>query len=75
MAEMVIFIDASEAEQRVRLDGVVMDPTSYWKIRLGTSAVGVCSAILEYLEAFICASVLEILTVTDTSPKPHSLPN
>lgn len=47
MAEMEIFMAASEFEQRTKLTDGVWTLDSYWKCRLGTSAVGVCSAIIE----------------------------
>ncbi|KAK2589502.1 hypothetical protein QQS21_012823 [Conoideocrella luteorostrata] len=49
MVEMQVFMDASETEQHTRLDGGVMDLETYWKVRLGTSAVGLCSAMIEYV--------------------------
>ena len=71
----IIFMDGSEAEQRARLDNIVLDPDSYWKIRLGTSAVGVCSAILEYATTSCRNSVAGSLTLTDTLHKPQLLPS
>ena len=48
MEEILIFTNATANEQQSRLKGFVMDVEPYWSIRLGTSAVGVCLAVVEY---------------------------
>ena len=45
--EMVIFVEASEAEQKVKHTDYLWDLETYWHYRLGTSAVGVFSAMAE----------------------------
>lgn len=47
MEEMLFYLEMSQREQRVRLDDRIMDADEYWEIRMGTSAVGVISAVNE----------------------------
>ncbi|MCJ1436765.1 hypothetical protein MMC27_006147 [Xylographa pallens] len=46
--EMKVFVEMSEREQRVRLNGVLPSVEEFWGYRLGSSAVGVCLAALEF---------------------------
>jgi hypothetical protein len=47
MAEVTRFIDKSKAEQKFRLDHIVPTVGEYSRFRMGTSAVGLVTAILE----------------------------
>lgn len=47
MKEIVFFMNMSEHEQRVRLAGKIPSTEEYWEYRMGTSAVGICLAVIE----------------------------
>ena len=47
--EMEVYMEMSEQEQRVRLNGALPSVEEFWEYRLGSSAVGVCLAVLEYI--------------------------
>ena len=47
--EVETFMNASEREQRVRLSGGLPSVEEFWEYRLGSSAVGVCLAVNEYV--------------------------
>ena len=47
MKEIEFFLEMSEQEQRVRLAQKVPTLEEYWRIRIGTSAVGVMIASVE----------------------------
>ena len=44
MREILFFLKMSEREQKVQY---VPSVEEYWRCRMGTSAVGVCAAVLE----------------------------
>ncbi|KAI9760260.1 MAG: hypothetical protein M4579_001774 [Chaenotheca gracillima] len=48
MDQMSFFIEMSEVEQQVRMSGRIPTIKEYWDIRMGTSAVGVCLAMLDF---------------------------
>jgi hypothetical protein len=45
---MRFFMEMSEQEQRMRLDGAIPSVEEFWRYRLGCSAVPVCLAVNEY---------------------------
>ncbi len=49
MQEIEVFVNMSELEQRVQLSGQLPSVESYQRRRMGTSAVGVCLAIQEWV--------------------------
>lgn len=48
MDQMLFFMQKSLDEQRMRLSGDIPSVPAYWETRMGTSAVGVCSAVIEF---------------------------
>ena len=48
LKEIVQFLAGSQREQEVRLSGRIPTVDEYWAFRVGTSAVGVGVAALEY---------------------------
>ena len=46
--EMRFFMDMSEREQRLRLSGTIPSIEEFWHYRLGSSAVSVCLAFIEF---------------------------
>ncbi|KAF4629893.1 hypothetical protein G7Y89_g8253 [Cudoniella acicularis] len=48
MKEIIFFMEMSEIEQRRRLSPELPTIGEYWECRMGTSAVGVCIAMLEF---------------------------
>ncbi|KAH4215275.1 hypothetical protein HBI40_246280 [Parastagonospora nodorum] len=48
MGEMIRFLEQTKREQQTRLSGNVPGLEEYWSYRMGTSAVGVIVAALEY---------------------------
>ena len=49
MQQLEFFVEMSDLEQRVQLSGHLPSLESYQRRRMGTSAVGVCLAIHEYV--------------------------
>ena len=49
---MVQFLAKSQHEQEIRLSGRIPTVAEYWSFRMGTSAVGVGVAALEYFHLF-----------------------
>ncbi len=49
LVEMEVFMETSELEQKTRLNDTLPTVESYWSCRMGTSAVGVCLAVNEYV--------------------------
>ena len=47
---MMLFIQMSEVEQNTRLSGRIPTLNEYWTCRMGTSAVGVCLGMLDYID-------------------------
>ncbi|RAL64505.1 hypothetical protein DID88_001980 [Monilinia fructigena] len=48
LEELLFFMDCSEIEQRVRLSEKLPTVEEYWRCRMGTSAVGVTTAMNEF---------------------------
>ena len=46
--EMQLFLEMAGQEQRYRLTDTIPTPAQYWTCRMGTSAVGICTALNEY---------------------------
>ena len=47
--EMQFYIKMCELEQEVRLTGRTPTMEEYWQWRMGTGAVGACTAMIEYV--------------------------
>ena len=62
--EITHFMKMSEREQKVRLSQHVPSIEEYWQIRMGTSAVGVCAAVIEFVKS--TASYKSLIATTDT---------
>jgi len=48
LQELELFVDMTEVEQRLFLDGELPTLEEYWVCRRGTSAVGACLVMSEY---------------------------
>lgn len=48
--EMKFYISTTETEQKFHLDGRIPSLEEYWSVRMGTSAVGACLAVIEYVQ-------------------------
>ncbi|TAQ88585.1 hypothetical protein B7494_g3094 [Chlorociboria aeruginascens] len=46
--ELKYYIHTTQTEQEIKLSGRIPSVKEYWKARMGTSAVGVCEAVVEY---------------------------
>ena len=44
---MSLFLVTSLMEQKAKLEGQIPSPEVYWRVRMGTSAVGVICAVNE----------------------------
>lgn len=45
--ELEFYISTTETEQKFHLDGRIPSLEEYWAVRMGTSAVGACLAVIE----------------------------
>jgi len=46
---MKFYIGTTETEQKFHLDGIIPSLEEYWEVRMGTSAVAACLAVIEYV--------------------------
>ncbi|KAF7621285.1 hypothetical protein AFLA_011588 [Aspergillus flavus NRRL3357] len=60
LREMSLFMVTSHMEQKAKLEGHIPSLEEYWRVRMGTSAVGVICAVNEYsLRSVIPCAIME----------------
>lgn len=63
MQQLEFFVEMSALEQLVQLSGHLPSLESYQRRRIGTSAVGVCLAIHEYVPSLFGKLVLGVTPI------------
>jgi hypothetical protein len=59
LEEMKIYIETTQQEQECRLSGAIPTVEEYWVFRMGTSAVGVCLAVIEWVFPYLVIALAQ----------------